>query len=1128
MLSGGGLASLVQGIAPPDTVGSVKAANTAPTVAQGITVNNNLPVTGKTASLSVLASDDGGLGNLVYKWSVTASPTGGTATFGANGTNAASNTTATFTEAGAYTLSVKIVDSGNLSVSTTKTVTVTPTAASIRISTAAGQVVTSGSTLQVTGVSQALVAQGLDQFGNVMAAQPALVWSTTSLPASATAPSFTTSKGVTTVTFAMSGHYGLTVRVSNASSISSAVAVNVTPPNTAPTVAQPISVNGNAAVTGKTASVSVLGSDDGGEANLVYNWSVTASPVGGNVTFGLNGTNGAKNTVATFNEAGSYTLSMKIVDSGGLSVTTTKTVTVTATLTTLRVSTTAGQVVASSSTLEALGVSQLLVAQGLDQFGNVMATQPTLAWSTTSLPLNAAAPTFTTSNGVTKVTFAMAGRYSLAVGGSNASSVSSVISVNVDQTLTSIVLSPNAPSVYQGAAQQFTAKALDQFGQSMVSQQTFTWSASGGTINTTGLFTAPGTGSSCTVTVKSGSVAGTAAVTLLPATNVVQTLTSIVLSPNTTSVYQGAAQQFTAEGLDQFGQPMAIQPALTWSVSAGTVNTIGLFTAPGTGSSCTVTVKSGSVTGTAAVTLLATPAGAEQTLTSIVLSPNTPSVLQGATQQFTAKALDQFGQPMANQQAFTWSVNGGTISTAGLLTAPAGGSSCTVTVKSGKVTGTATVTLLANVGTLQDAALAKLVASLDADGSISRQDMIQILDSVAADGAVSATDFTDLKEILYQATALNIPAYVQALAGDVINGSFANVTYQSQALGNLTVGSSAAQLYTLIGKWFLGTDHPGLCNSSLVYTSTAGSLFPQAPSHADEYQGSLGDCYFISALGTLADSNPAAVENMFINNGDGTYTVRFYTGTYGTIYNPSDGSIGAGFNNNVGTADYVTVDAMLPAGTSGTLAYADAGASCTNAANSLWIPLAEKAYAQWNQTGRAGRNDQNAYASIQGGWMATVDAQVLGYNATDYIMTNTKEQVAVSALAAKEAVTIGTLSWSGTEDGLYPSHAYAITGYNASADTFTLYNPWGTDQPGQLTWSQLQATCSQMAVANASNSAPISGLALAASPSAAKGMSPPIVGAILASNDAANAQRTHAVSPAAGGLAACLVDAALT
>ena len=53
----------------------------------------------------------------------------------------------------------------------------------------------------------------------------------------------------------------------------------------------------------------------------------------------------------------------------------------------------------------------------------------------------------------------------------------------------------------------------------------------------------------------------------------------------------------------------------------------------------------------------------------------------------------------------------------------------------------------------------------------------------------------------------------------------------------------------------------------------------------------MGDCYFISALGTLADSNPAAVQNMFINNGDGTYTVRFYTGTYGISGYSSDGGI---------------------------------------------------------------------------------------------------------------------------------------------------------------------------------------------------------------------------------------------
>ena len=384
------------------------------------------------------------------------------------------------------------------------------------------------------------------------------------------------------------------------------------------------------------------------------------------------------------------------------------------------------------------------------------------------------------------------------------------------------------------------------------------------------------------------------------------------------------------------------------------------------------------------------------------------------------------------------------------------------------------MTVVVNSG-WKDPTLGQLIKGLDADGSLSRSDMIQILQSVDAKGVLSAADFSDLKTMLSEATALGIPGYVQALAGDIINGSPANATYLGQAMGNLAVGSSAIQLTDLIDKWFYGTDLPTLCDSSLVYKATAGSLFPHTPSNLDEFQGELGDCYFISALGTLADSNPAAVENMFINNGDGTYTVRFYTGTYGTIYNYSNGSISAGFSNNQITADYVTVNTMLPVGTSGLLAYADYGASYTNAANALWIPLAEKAYAQWNQTGKEGRDGTNSYCSTQGGWMATVDAQVLGYNATDYIMTTTSEQVAVSALAAGDAVTIGTTSFSGTLYGLYADHAYAITGYNAGSDTFTLYNPWGFDQPGQLTWGELQTACTQLCTAVTSGTVPISG-----------------------------------------------------
>ena len=76
------------------------------------------------------------------------------------------------------------------------------------------------------------------------------------------------------------------------------------------------------------------------------------------------------------------------------------------------------------------------------------------------------------------------------------------------------------------------------------------------------------------------------------------------------------------------------------------------------------------------------------------------------------------------------------------------------------------------------------------------------------DGVVDATEFADLKTILNKAATLNIPGYVQVLAGDVVNGNAANAHFQGQALGNLAAGSSASQLNKLVDKWFLGADHP--------------------------------------------------------------------------------------------------------------------------------------------------------------------------------------------------------------------------------------------------------------------------------------------------------------------------------
>ena len=146
----------------------------------------------------------------------------------------------------------------------------------------------------------------------------------------------------------------------------------------------------------------------------------------------------------------------------------------------------------------------------------------------------------------------------------------------------------------------------------------------------------------------------------------------------------------------------------------------------------------------------------------------------------------------------------------------------------------------------------------------------------------------------------------------------------------------------------------------------------------------MGDCYLISSLGAIADSSPAAIQNMFVDNGDGTWTVRFYAN---------------------GTADYVTVNSQLPVTSQGNLIFDGYGLNSQSASNVLWIELAEKAYAQWNQTGKEGRNGQNSYAAIEGGWMADVDAQVLGHAAASYNLTSSAQQTLIGAVTGHKAVT---------------------------------------------------------------------------------------------------------------------------
>jgi hypothetical protein len=147
------------------------------------------------------------------------------------------------------------------------------------------------------------------------------------------------------------------------------VSLTVTPVNAPPTVAAPAAANPSP-VSGTTTGLSVGGTDDGGEGNLTYTWAPTGAPAA--VTLSANGTNGAKNTVATFTKAGSYSFQVTIRDAGSLMATSSVTVTVSQTLTSI--------VVAPPSASVTSGGTQPFTAAATDQFG-ALAPQPVVTWA---------------------------------------------------------------------------------------------------------------------------------------------------------------------------------------------------------------------------------------------------------------------------------------------------------------------------------------------------------------------------------------------------------------------------------------------------------------------------------------------------------------------------------------------------------------------------------------------------------------------------------------------------------------------------------------------------------------------------------------------------------------------------
>ena len=339
--------------------------------------------------------------------------------------------------------------------------------------------------------------------------------------------------------------------------------------------------------------------------------------------------------------------------------------------------------VTPASASVAAGNTQQFTATGTYSNGSTQNLSSTAKWSSSAVAV-------ATVNSAGLATSVAPGTATIAAtSGSVSGSATLTVTAAV---LTAISVTPATPSVAAGNTQQFTATGSYSNGSTQNLTSTVKWTSSATTIATVssaGLATAVAPGTT-TITAKSGSITGSATLTVTAAV-----LTSLSVTPASASVAAGYTQQFTATGTYSNGSTQNLTSSAKWTSSAtgiATINSGGLATSVASGTA-TVTATSGSISGFATLTVTAA------VLTAISVTPATPSVAAGNTQQFTATGSYSNGSTQNLTSSANWSSSATTIakiSASGLATTVAPGTT-TITAKSGAITGSATLTVTAAV-----------------------------------------------------------------------------------------------------------------------------------------------------------------------------------------------------------------------------------------------------------------------------------------------------------------------------------------------------------------------------------------------------------------------------------------------
>jgi endoglucanase len=320
-----------------------------------------------------------------------------------------------------------------------------------------------------------------------------------------------------------------------------------------------------------------------------------------------------------------------------------------------------------------IGSSVDFNAQGFDQFGNTMAITET--WAVSGGGSINISGLFTGS--------VVGGPYTVSASASGITGTGTV-SVTAPQVLTSITITPNPITINSGISQQFIAVGRDQNG--VIMPFTPIWSATGGSISSTGLYSAGNTSGIFAVTAASGNITGISDVTIVGP--VIPTSVSVI--PASLNLGIGLSSTLTTEVL-----PVnATNKSVSWLSSnplIATVNSAGVVTGIAEGSAIiTATTVSGGLTATSAITVTTIP------VTGVTVSPTALSVNVGSTSPLIATV----SPANATNKIISWSSSNpaiASVSNAGIVSGIIAGSAIiTATTVNGGFTATCAVTVIGN------------------------------------------------------------------------------------------------------------------------------------------------------------------------------------------------------------------------------------------------------------------------------------------------------------------------------------------------------------------------------------------------------------------------------------------------